>query len=79
MYELIRRLTLKQLTLEQLPLLVVSLGIAELFYKFHSFLLEAGAFLMTWLALGALYAVLRSLFTGVKSIEKKRGPYATSR
>jgi hypothetical protein len=32
MYELICRLTLKQLTQEQLPLLVVALGIAELFY-----------------------------------------------
>lgn len=62
MYELIRRLTLKQLTLEQLPLLVIALIVAELFYKFHSFLLEAGAFLLTWVALGALHAVLRPLF-----------------
>jgi len=31
-YELIRRLTLKQLTQEQLPSLVIALGIAELFY-----------------------------------------------
>ena len=66
MYELIRRLTLKQLTREQIPLLVISLTIAELFYKFHSFLLEAGAFLITWLALGALYAALQSFFAPVK-------------
>jgi hypothetical protein len=66
MYELLRRLTLKQLTQEQLPLLVIALGIAELFYKFHSFLLETGAFLLTWLALGALYAGLKSLFARVK-------------
>jgi hypothetical protein len=62
MYELIRRLTVRQLTLEQLPLLLASLGIAEVFYKFHSFLLETGAFLLTWFALGALYAGLRSIF-----------------
>jgi len=62
MYELIRRLTARQLTFEQLPLLLISLGIAELFYKFHSFLLETGAFLVTWFALGALYAGLKSLF-----------------
>jgi hypothetical protein len=61
MYELIRRLTVRQLTLEQLPLLLVSLGMAEVFYKFHSFLLETGAFLLTWLVLGALYAGLKSL------------------
>lgn len=65
MYELIRRLTLKQLTQEQLPSLVIALGIAELFYKFPSFLLEAGAFLLTWLALGALHAALRSVFRRV--------------
>jgi uncharacterized membrane protein YoaK (UPF0700 family) len=62
MYELVRRLTLRQLTLEELPLLLVALGIAEMFYKFHSFLLETGAFLLTWLALGALHASLRRLF-----------------
>ena len=62
MYELIRRLTARQLALEQLPLLLIALGIAELFYKFHSFLLETGAFLLTWLALGALYAALKALF-----------------
>ena len=66
MYELIRRLTLKQLTMQELPLLVVALVIAELFYKFHSFLLEAGAFLLTWLALGALSAAMKSMFTPVK-------------
>ena len=62
MYELTRRLTIKQLTTEQLPLLVIALGIAELFYKFHSFLLEAGAFLLTWFALGALSAAMEFLF-----------------
>ncbi|HQR20646.1 MAG TPA: hypothetical protein PLE54_07780 [Burkholderiaceae bacterium] len=62
MFELIRRLTLRQLTFEQLPLLLISLGIAEMFYKFHSFLLETGAFLLTWFALGALYAGLKRLF-----------------
>jgi hypothetical protein len=69
MYELIRRLTMRQLTLEQLPLLVVSLGIAEMFYKFHSFLLETGAFLLTWFALGALYAGLKNLL--VRSAEER--------
>jgi hypothetical protein len=62
MYELIRSLTLKQLMQEQLPLLIVAMGIAELFYKFHSFLLESGAFLLTWLALGAAHAALKSVF-----------------
>lgn len=69
MYKFIRRLTLKQLTLEELQLLVIALGITELFYKFHSFLLEAVGFLLTWLALGALAAAIKSLFTPVKEVE----------
>ena len=63
MYELVRRSTPKQLTLEELPLLVSALTIAEVFYKFHSFLLETGAFLLTWLALGAVSAALKPLLT----------------
>jgi hypothetical protein len=62
MYELIRRLTVRQLALEQLPLLLFALGIAEAFYKFHSFLLESAAFLVTWWVLGAAGAVLRRVF-----------------
>ncbi|MGB8362759.1 MAG: hypothetical protein WCE80_15270 [Acidimicrobiia bacterium] len=30
------------------PTLVVSLAVAEVFYKFHSFILEAVAMLATW-------------------------------
>lgn len=66
MYELLRRLTVRQLALEQLPILLLALGLAEMFYKFHSFLLEASAFLLTWLALGALHAALRTLFASGK-------------
>ncbi len=62
MYEIIRRLTARQIAFEQLPLLLVALGIAEVFYKFHSFLLETGAFLLTWLVLGALHAAVKSIF-----------------
>ena len=72
MYELIRRLTLKQLTREQLPLLVISLGIAEMFYKFHSFLLETGAFLVTWLVLDAVSAGVKSLFASTKENTNER-------
>jgi hypothetical protein len=66
MYELIRRLTLKQITMEQLPVFLVALTIAELFYKFHSFLLETAGFLVTWYALGALYAALKARLSPVR-------------
>jgi hypothetical protein len=55
MFRLIRSLTLKQGLTEQLPALVGALFLAEAFYKFHSFLLECGAFLATWFVLDALF------------------------
>ena len=48
MYTLIPALPLRRLLSEQAPAFGSSLLIAELFYKFHSFLLETGAFLATW-------------------------------
>ena len=48
MYTLIRSMPVRELLSEQVPALGSSLLIAELFYKFHSFLLETGAFLATW-------------------------------
>ena len=55
MYALVRSMSLKQLLIEQLPALIVSIIIAELFYKFHSFTLESLAFLATWFVVDALY------------------------
>jgi hypothetical protein len=48
MYSLIRALPQRRLISEQVPAIGSSLLIAELFYKFHSFLLETAAFLATW-------------------------------
>lgn len=63
MYELFRHLRPKQLAFEQLPIFLMALTIAELFFKFRSFLLETAAFLVTWYVIGALYA-------GVKAVLK---------
>ena len=50
MYSLIRDAGVKTaLRNEALPMLL-SFGVAETFYKFHSFALETGAFLLTWAA-----------------------------
>ena len=51
MYTLVRSIPLRQLLLEQAPIIMVSLLIAELLYKFHSFTLECIAFLVTWYVL----------------------------
>ena len=53
MYTLIRLVSLRYLLLEQLPAIAISMVIAELFYKFHSFTLECIAFLITWYVIDA--------------------------
>ena len=60
MYTLLRSLSLRQLMVEQIPAIGASLIIAEVFYKFHSFLLEAGAFLGTWYVIDAGIRLVRT-------------------
>ena len=48
MYTLIRALPLRRLLSEQAPAFGSSLLIADLIYKFHSILLQTGAYLATW-------------------------------
>ena len=48
MYTLLSSLTLRRLLLEQVPAFGISLLVSELFFKFHSFTLEVGAFLAVW-------------------------------
>jgi hypothetical protein len=54
MFTLLRTLSTRRLLLEQVPALGASVLIAEAFYKFGSFTLEALAFLATWLVADAL-------------------------
>jgi hypothetical protein len=54
MYTLMRVVPLRELLLKQVPTLGISLVIAEVFYKFHSFTLECAAFLATWYAIDFL-------------------------
>jgi len=54
MYSMVSQLPWSALISRELPSLGLSLVIAELFYKFHSFTLECTAFLATWYALSWL-------------------------
>lgn len=47
----VRALVLSDLTAINVTTVAVAFVIAELFYKFHSFTLEASAFLATWYVL----------------------------
>ncbi len=62
MYTLVRSLTIRQFLYGQLPVLALSLGIAELFFKFHSFLIEACAFIATWFVLDFLVGRVLRVF-----------------
>ncbi len=62
MYSLIVTGTWKTLLRREAPALGLSIVIAELLFKFHSFTLECFAFLATWFALGWLLSrVARAL------------------
>ena len=50
----LRSLALRDLTVVNLVPLAIALAAAELFYKFGSFTVEAGAFLATWYGLRLL-------------------------
>jgi hypothetical protein len=58
MYQLIHSLTASDLFKRQLPVFLVAFLIAEFFYKFKSFALEAIAFLVTWYVLDAIVSFL---------------------
>ena len=58
MFELLRSSSLRQLFARQAPVLVISLVVAEMFYKFGSFTLECLGFLATWFVLDATFALV---------------------
>jgi hypothetical protein len=53
MFTLLRQSNPQAIAFIQAPSFLIALVIAELYYKFHSFLLETGAFLATWFVLDA--------------------------
>jgi hypothetical protein len=61
MLEFIRALRVQRGLAFQLPGLALAFLIAEVFYTFHSFALECGAFLLTWLAIDVLADRLAAL------------------
>lgn len=60
MYTLIRHAGVRRALLDEAVPMLLAFVVAELFYKFHSFALETGAFMLTWLALSAVAAAIRS-------------------
>jgi hypothetical protein len=63
MYTLIRDLGLRKALLAEALWLFLSMVIAEMIYKFHSFTLECGAFLATWFVVSYLGSLVRSAWS----------------
>ena len=63
MFSAVRHLSRAEAFAIELPALAISLAVAEVFYKFHSFLLESAAFLLTWAACGAILTGVRAALT----------------
>jgi hypothetical protein len=53
MYRMLISMSAGELLTRQAPIFLAAFLIAEFFYKFHSFTLECGAFLGTWLLIDA--------------------------
>jgi hypothetical protein len=70
MYQLFRSATTRELLRQQAPTLLVSLLIAELLYKFHSFTLECVLFLATWFVLDAAWRAVRGQVAGLRAVAK---------
>lgn len=74
MYSITNQIPLKELLLQQLPVLAVAFVIAELFYKFHSFTLECLAFLATWYILDLLVQFTKQRFKARPAMTDQENP-----
>jgi hypothetical protein len=63
MYTLMANVSLRKGLISEGPSLLLSMLIAEAFYKFHSFSLEFLAMLATWLVLSYVVSSVRGLRT----------------
>ena len=70
MYTLMRLVPLRALLMQQVPTLGISLAVAEVFYKFHSFVLECAAFLATWYAIDFVW---QQVTAGLRRARGKAG------
>ena len=63
MYTLMTNVSLRKGLISEGPCLLLSMLVAEAFYKFHSFSLEFLAMLATWLVLSYVVSSVRGLRT----------------
>jgi len=64
MYTLLRQRSLRSALWGEAPAFLLSLLVAELFFHFHSFTLECGAFCVVWFGLGWAADGVRRVMVG---------------
>lgn len=70
MYTLIRSLTDRYVALQQILSFALAFVIAEVFYKFRSFALEALAFLATWFVLDFVIGLVMKRVKRARELSK---------
>ncbi len=68
MYTLVRCVRLREGLRAEAPAFLLSLLVAEAFYKFHSFTLECACFLATWLAFGTVLSLVTRRFAAAREV-----------
>ncbi len=63
MYTLFRHFGLRKALRAEVPSLALSILLAEILYKFHSFTLECLAFLATWFVISYLFSLARGVWS----------------
>jgi hypothetical protein len=71
MLEFLRGLRQSRNLVTRLPGLVLAFLVAEVFYKFHSFTLECGAFLLTWLVIDVVIEQAARLLAPADSTQRR--------
>lgn len=74
MHQMIRSQGLRRFVIKEAPGGLAALLIAELFYKFHSFVLECLAFLVTWFVLSFILDVVVRMFSKDDESLQAKGP-----
>lgn len=74
MFTMMREVGLRKSLSREAPAFVVSLLIAEWFYKFHSFTLECVAFVVTWCAVSAAATCIVWLIQSHRPINSRGTP-----
>lgn len=72
MYSLLNRVPARELLLRHAPTFLGALAVAEVFYKWHSFLLETGGFLLTWYLLDAGISLVKKALGNARSVGPPR-------